>query len=116
LKTINGLSANKTAKKKDFSAFSLEGTTDLKYNVGHTSFSNKTEKIYMNVNKPFRGKNKSRLIDIVEADWNNGIVKNIRNLSLVDSGYTALHPAIHPNGDLLVFSSDLPGGKGGYDL
>ncbi|MFN5760626.1 MAG: hypothetical protein ACK44U_00990, partial [Sphingobacteriales bacterium] len=33
LKTINGLSANKTAKKKDYSAFSLEGTTDLKYNV-----------------------------------------------------------------------------------
>lgn len=116
LKTVSGLSANKLAKKKGFSALSLEGTTDLKYNVGHTSFSSKTEKIYMNVNKPFRGKDRSRLIGIVEADWNNGIVKNIRNLSLVDSGYMALHPAIHPNGDLLVFSSDLPGGKGGYDL
>lgn len=116
LKIISGLSANKLSKKKGFSALSLEGTTDLKYNVGHTSFSSKTEKIYMNVNKSFRGKDRSRLIGIVEGDWNNGAVNNIRSLPLVDSGYMALHPAIHPDGDVIVFSSDMPGGKGGYDL
>lgn len=116
LRSISGISANKLSRKKGFSPLSLNGTNGLQYNVAHTSYSPKTKKIYLNVNKSFIGRDGSRLIGIVEGDIADGVVYNLKSIQLVDTAYSALHPAIHPNGDLLVFSSNIPGGYGGYDL
>lgn len=117
LQHVGGPSARSLAAKRGYSALTLPGTTDLKYNVAHTSYSPKTGRIYMNINQSFVfGKDQRRLVTIAEGIWKNGEVKALRSLSLVDSGYMALHPAIHPDGHLLVFSSEKSGGAGGYDL
>lgn len=50
--------------------------------------------------------------DIAVIAWSSGLLA----LALGPEGYSFLHPAISPGGDQLLFASDMPGGKGGFDL
>jgi outer membrane protein OmpA-like peptidoglycan-associated protein len=98
-------------------AESLGGVKKMKYNVAHTSYSAVTNKIYLSVNSPQPvGQEKVRLLTIMEGDFDKEDVTNKKILNLGLNGYSTMHPAIHPNGNLLVFSADFPGGRGGYDL
>ena len=98
-------------------AESLGGVKKMKYNVAHTSYSAVTNKIYLSVNSPQTiGQEKLRLLSIMEGDFDKEDVTNKKILNLGLEGYSTMHPAIHPNGNLLVFSADFPGGRGGYDL
>ncbi|MEM9885471.1 MAG: OmpA family protein [Bacteroidota bacterium] len=42
--------------------------------------------------------------------------ENINEMSFNEEGYNTIHPTIHPDLEELYFSSDRPGGYGGYDL
>jgi len=44
-------------------------------------------------------------------DW-----ENIQELPFNDNEYTCMHPSLSPNGKKLFFTSNMPGGYGGYDL
>lgn len=46
-----------------------------------------------------------------KADW-----ENIRELSFNSNEYSCIHPALSPDESKLYFSSNMPGGYGGYDL
>jgi len=43
--------------------------------------------------------------------WSNPVALKVNNLA-----YSCTHPALSPDGNTLVFSSNMPGGMGGYDL
>ncbi|MBK8562759.1 MAG: OmpA family protein [Saprospiraceae bacterium] len=46
-----------------------------------------------------------------QLDW-----ENIRALPFNNDDYTCFHPSLSADGNRLFFSSDMPGGYGGYDL
>ena len=95
----------------------LEGFSATQFNIGHATASNKTKKVYTSVNVQGEIKDgAARKIGIVEADYGNDGVTNIHFLNLGSAEENVMHPAIDPNGEFLVFSSDKTGGKGGYDL
>ena len=95
----------------------LGGFEKTKYNIGHATASSVTQKMYASVNEQGDLSDSAvRKIRIIEGDVNAEGVSNIHFINVGFEGYNLMHPAIHPNGEFLVFSSDAPGGKGGYDL
>jgi outer membrane protein OmpA-like peptidoglycan-associated protein len=95
----------------------LEGFAKTGYNIGHTTASAKTKKLYTSAN--VQGEIKegaSRKIGIVEAEYGNDGVTNVHFLNLATADENVMHPAIDQNGEILIFSSNKSGGKGGYDL
>jgi outer membrane protein OmpA-like peptidoglycan-associated protein len=58
------------------------------------------------------GKGKKNQLSIATADTSGGLSWIVSDAK----GYTILHPAISIGGDQLLFSSNMPGGLGGFDL
>ena len=93
------------------------GEKRLKFNIAHPSYNPATNKVYISVNNQSKiDKNDIRLVGIAEANIDSTVLSDIKFLPLGGSDHTVMHPAIHPNGKLLVYTSNQPGGKGGYDL
>ena len=93
------------------------GEKRLKFNIAHPSYNPATNKVYISVNNQARlDKNDIRLVGIAEANIDSTVLSDIKFLPLGGSDHTVMHPAIHPNGKMLVYTSNQPGGKGGYDL
>jgi outer membrane protein OmpA-like peptidoglycan-associated protein len=93
------------------------GEKRLKFNIAHPSYNPATNKVYISVNNQQKiGKNEIRLVGIAEANIDSTILTDVKFLPLGGSDHMVMHPAIHPNGKLLVYASNQPGGKGGYDL
>lgn len=82
------------------------------YNVTNFSYLATSNKVYFTVNKEkpstsAKGLLSKHTLQIAEADLADLSLKNIVFLPLgIDSNFSLMHPAIHPNGNLLVFSSD----------
>jgi outer membrane protein OmpA-like peptidoglycan-associated protein len=56
-------------------------------------------------------------VSILGARANGKKVGAVENLPFnLSDGHHNFHPAIHPNGDVIIFASDRPGGYGGVDL
>jgi outer membrane protein OmpA-like peptidoglycan-associated protein len=93
------------------------GLSGLDYNIGHASFSPSSQKMYFTANRRGRiAADSIRTLRIMEASVTNGVVKKSEFLTLGINDSIALHPAIHPKGELLVYSAMLKGGRGDYDL
>jgi outer membrane protein OmpA-like peptidoglycan-associated protein len=61
--------------------------------------------------------NPTEEINILGARANGKKVGALENLPFnLSDGHHNFHPAIHPNGNVIVFASDRPGGQGGVDL
>lgn len=60
----------------------------------------------------YKGEGRKARSTIAVIGWLSGLLE----LALGSGGYSFLHPAISPGGDQLLFASDMPGGKGGFDL
>lgn len=88
---------------------------------GPVSFSRDNNKMYFTRNNLEGGIAKANAkrqvtMKIYEAtrgplDW-----ENIRPLPFNNDDYTCFHPSLSADGNRLFFSSDMPGGYGGYDL
>lgn len=82
------------------------------YNVTNFSYSPTTNKVYFTVNqdKPSvktKGSPGIHVLRIAEADLQDFSLRKTTILPLkIDSNFSLMHPAIHPNGKLLVFSSN----------
>lgn len=86
------------------------------FNVGPMSMD-KYDHIYFSANYPkdIRGINR---VGIMEGSYSatRGVLES-HVLPLADpKTFSAMHPAVNENGTILVFCSDKPGGKGGFDL
>jgi outer membrane protein OmpA-like peptidoglycan-associated protein/tetratricopeptide (TPR) repeat protein len=86
------------------------------FNVGPMSMD-KYDHIYFSANydKDVRGINR---VGIMEGSYSatRGVLES-HVLPLADpKTYSVMHPAINENGTILVFCSNKPGGKGGFDL
>lgn len=94
----------------------LGGLSNLKYNVGPASVDT-NNLIYFSVNQNKTGNDYRNRISIMQGHLTAKGVTNLKRLPFGDNNkYSVMHPAIDRSGRLLVFSSDKPDGKGGFDL
>lgn len=99
---------------------------NTKYNEGPLCFSAASNKVYFTRNNynPEEKKGKKLTyssdreanLKIYEANSNNGVWTNIKQLSFNSKDYSCGHPTLSQDGNTLYFASDMPGGFGGTDI
>ena len=62
------------------------------------------------------GKDAALHLNIYSALLDDNILTKVRNVPFNDDEYSVMHPSLTENGDRLYFSSNMPGGLGGFDL
>ncbi len=95
-------------------------------NEGFPSVCRQKGKIYFAANTAVSKKTKSRKtadgkeyilnFSIYEAELVDGEFINVKPLPVNGSDFNCTHPFITPDDNMLYFTSDMPGGIGGYDL
>lgn len=92
------------------------GLNRLDYNIGHATSCIATGRVYFCANEDGRVKDDApRTLKVVEADVRGGMVVATRFLEFSTEDSIAMHPAIHPNGEILVYSA-MRRGRTDYDL
>ncbi len=86
------------------------------YNIAHATYNGAAGKLYFSANRQEKLKNKIRTVGIVAANRNGATLSGAKFVFADGKDHSVMHPAIHANGTTLVFSSNMAGGKGGYDL
>lgn len=86
------------------------------YNIAHATYNSASGKLYFSANRQEKLKNKIRTVGVVSANRNGAKLSDAKFLFPDGKDYSVMHPAVHANGTTLVFSSNMAGGKGGYDL
>jgi outer membrane protein OmpA-like peptidoglycan-associated protein len=86
------------------------------YNIAHATYNSASGKLYFSANRQEKLKNKIRTVGIVAANRNGATLSGAKFVFADGKDYSVMHPAVHANGTTLVFSSNMAGGKGGYDL
>lgn len=102
-------------RKREGSPEPLSGLGSLQYNIAHLSISAIDGKAYFSVNDQDASLN-TRHVGIATAAFNATSLGAASFLPINSKNYSTMHPAIHPNGKTLVYASNQPGGKGGFDL
>jgi outer membrane protein OmpA-like peptidoglycan-associated protein/tetratricopeptide (TPR) repeat protein len=94
----------------------VSGLNAFMYNAGTISID-KNNRIYFSSNYKKPDKSGINRIRIMQGVISINKISNINPLPFSDANsYSVMHPAINKDGNILVFSSDKPGGKGGFDL
>jgi outer membrane protein OmpA-like peptidoglycan-associated protein len=95
----------------------VDGLSSREFNAC-TSSIDKTNRIYFSGNYPTEDKKGVNRICIMSGTYSpTGGISDIKVLPIGDpNSFSVMHPAISIDGNTLVFSSDKPGGKGGFDL
>lgn len=107
----------KKAKSIDALATPIVGIEKYSYNLAHATYNKSTEKVFFSANiQDKRLKNGTRTIGVVQSRKEGNALSGNKFVFSGKTSYSVMHPAIHPNGTILVFSSNQEGGKGGYDL
>jgi outer membrane protein OmpA-like peptidoglycan-associated protein len=87
---------------------------------GSVSFNSTGEVLYFTRNSTkettVSSGNYRKQLNIYSAQNNGGRWENITEMPFNELGYNTIHPSIAPDMDELYFSSNRPGGYGGYDL
>ena len=108
-----------------WSAFSepkiMESGFNQAYHDGPASFTENGDLIYctktMAINDGKRdGKIKTDLLKIYWGEVHQGKVQKFSPFFLNDESYSVGHPTLSANSNVIIFSSDMPGGFGGTDL
>ena len=110
--------ASLKAKIKSISSFTtpISGVNQYRYNLAHPSFNKEAGKLYFSANIQGSIRKGIRTVGIVESKKEGEVLSDSKFIFSGQTAYSAMHPAIHPDGKTLVFSSNQSGGKGGYDL
>lgn len=110
--------ASLKAKLKSIASFTtpLSGVNKYRYNLAHPSINKEAGKLYFSANVQGWVRKGIRTVGIVEAKKEGDQLSASKFIFSGKTAYSVMHPAIHPNGKTLVFSSNMSGGKGGYDL
>lgn len=106
----------------------IKGKVNTKYHDGPAVFTAEGDEMYFtrtNYKRQFLyngslpdNNGVVRLQIMVASDYDSATqsFKKVKPFVFNDKNYSTAHPAISPDGKLLVFSSDMPGGEGGSDL
>lgn len=89
------------------------------YHDGPATFDLKDNRMYFNSNrttKNTKSHDEANNLQIYYADLENGKWVYKGGFKYNNKLYSYAHPSIDRNGDILYFSSDRPGGKGGNDI
>ncbi len=89
------------------------------YHEGPATFDVKAKRMYFNSNRSTKGgsrKDDYNNLQIFYADFENGQWQYKGEFKYNDPRYNMRHPSIDNTGNLLFFSSDMAGGKGGNDI
>ena len=95
----------------------LRGEVNGKYHDGTATFTTDGQTMIFSRNNR-QGQNKDGIIDlkIYTAARKRGEWVNTRELHFNSNDFATCHPALSPDGSLLFFASNRPGGYGGMDL
>lgn len=95
----------------------LGGLKKFKYNVATASLDGNNT-LYFSANQEMEDANNRNRIGIMQGQYSAEGITNIQPTTWGKdvSKYSVMHPAVNKLGTMLVFSSDKPGGKGGFDL
>lgn len=89
------------------------------YHDGPATFDLKNNRMYFNSNRSSKNsklKDEANNLQIYYADWENDKWVYKGGFKYNNELYSYAHPSVNTNGDVLYFSSDRPGGKGGNDI
>lgn len=87
------------------------------YHDGPVSFDDTNKVIYFTrVERSARGKDAINKLKLYKADLEKDKWKNIEPLPFNSDEYSVGHAAVSPDGKLLFFASDMPGGQGDMDI
>ncbi|WP_256009301.1 OmpA family protein [Desertivirga xinjiangensis] len=97
----------------------LSGVINQQYHNGPAAFSPKGDTIFFTRTEAPKGKNKKlpfiskKIFYAVKngQDWSTPLPLNLNSAS-----YSVQHPALSPDGSILYFASNMPGGFGGMDI
>lgn len=81
-----------------------------------TFFDNFTKMVFTSNRKDGLSDSKNLHLYFAEKDTVSGKWKNVTLLPFNNNTFSSGHPTMNHNGDLMIFSSDVPGGVGGIDL
>ncbi|MDR3651389.1 MAG: OmpA family protein [Paludibacter sp.] len=112
---IDNIDTKYVSDKNKTVASLVQGLNGFKYNSGTISMD-KNSHVYFSANYP-NAKNGVNRIHLMEGIYTpSGVVKK-HALPFGDpNSYSVMHPAVNQAGTILVFSSDKPDGRGGFDL
>ncbi|QLE01070.1 OmpA family protein [Galbibacter sp. BG1] len=100
----------------------LSKNINSRYNESTAFFTENGQKVYFTRNnsidkKLLKGKDNVNRLQIYEATIDaSGEWTDIQKLPFNSDNYSVAHPALNQNESLMVFASDMPGGKGKSDL
>ena len=88
---------------------------------GPVTFNKRGDLMFFTRNNVKKGrvqysKNEKVNLKIYQANKGRFDWEEVKELSFNNDNYTVAHPSLSPNGRLLFFASDMPGGFGGMDL
>lgn len=98
--------------------FPFSTKLNKKYHIGPVVFNKTYDTIIVTYNNQIRAKGKgniSRLRMKTMAMKNDDWI-TVAEFPFNNDAYSVGHPALHPNGQVLFFTSDMPGGMGGKDI
>jgi len=95
----------------------LDRSLNSYFHQGPATFFDNDQKMIFTSNKQDGvGRSKNLLLYMAERDSQSDKWKNVNVLPFIHNSISYAHPSMSPSGNVLVFSSDLPGGQGGADL
>ena len=81
-----------------------------------TTYSKDRKIMYFTRTSSKKDANKIYHLKIYKAVFEGDKWRDVKELPFNNKKYSIMHPALSPDGKTLYFSSDMPGGIGGYDL
>ena len=94
----------------------VKGLDKIHFNASTISVD-KNDHVYFSSNYPKPDKNGVNRIRLETGIYTKDGISSITELPFGDpNSYSVMHPAVNAQGTVLVCSSDMPNGKGGYDL
>lgn len=97
-----------TLEREPFASGKFKG----RFNIGQFEIS-QGELYFTFSEESINGENE---LQIFKTDAENPSLERSEAVSLVPIEYSVAHPTFSPNGDRMIFASDIPGGEGGMDL
>lgn len=99
----------------------LQGDVNGKYHEGPATFSKDGSTVFFTRSNYYKRKmtindERENNLKIFSATLVNGEWKNLKELPFNSDDYSVGHPTLSPDGSVLYFVSDMPGGNGGTDL